>query len=146
MQLFRIFRAKTLALLAFGLIFAAVGYAAASANTIAQTRAGDGQGSLISYMLDTTTSPNAPTGLHVTLDGNGDPANILKVRFTLLNSGGATLPQTVRAAFLASNGTTMLGSWYSNCADQGGGTWECQPSGTLARVQTGMRLRVVAIQ
>ena len=141
----RIFSLRSLAVLALPLLLAAAGYAMAAANTIPPTRAGDGQGSLTSYTLDTATAPNTTTSLHVSLETNGDPTKILKVRFTIVVGGGVAVPQTVRAAFLTSGGA-QIGSWYSTCTNLSGTTWECATSGTPARVQTGIRLRVVAAQ
>jgi hypothetical protein len=145
MRASRIFSLRSLGVLAFSLFLAAAGYAMAAANTIPQTRAGDGQGSITSYTLDTATPPNTTTSLHVSLETNGDPTKILKVRFTLIVSGGAAVPQTVRAAFLTSGGS-LIGSWYSTCTNLSGTTWECTTSGAPAYVQTGIQLRVVAAQ
>ena len=138
MRLLHMFRAKTFVLLACGLVFAAIGYAAASANTVAKTNAGDGQGPIVSYTLDSTS-------IQITPDKDNDPASILKVRFTLTASAGVQLPKTVKASFLASGGA-MLGSWYGPCVNLSGTTWECSPSGATARVQAGIRLRVIAAQ
>ena len=145
MRISRIFSLKSLAVLAFPLFLAAVGYTLAAANTVPQTRGGDGGGSVTTYTLDTTTPPNATTSLHTSLETNGDPTKILKVRFTIAVSGGAAAPQTVSAAFLTSGGS-QIGSWYSTCTNLSGTTWECTPSGAPAHVQNGIQLRVVAAQ
>jgi hypothetical protein len=135
---FHIVRARTVALLAFGLIFAAIGYAAASANTVATSKAGDGGGAVTSYVLD-------PTSIQVTLDTDNDPAVILKVRFTIASSGGVPAPQTVKAGFLSSGGA-LLGNWYGTCTIISGTTWECLPGGANARAENGIRLRVIAVR
>jgi hypothetical protein len=127
-----------IALLAFGLVFAAIGYAAASANTVAISKVGDGQGALASYTLN-------PTSIQVTLDKDNDPALILRVRFTITSGGGVPAPQTVKAGFLSSGGA-LLGNWYSACTNISGTTWECLPGGANARVENGIRLRVIAVQ
>jgi hypothetical protein len=145
MRISRIFSLKSLAVLAFPLLLAAVGYSMAAANTVSQTRGGDGGGSVTTYTLDTTTAPNTTTSLHTSLETNGDPTKILKVRFTINVGGGAAAPQTVSAAFLTSGGT-LIGSWYSACTNLSGTTWVCTPSGAPAQVQNGIRLRVVAAQ
>jgi hypothetical protein len=134
----RIFRARTAALLAFGLIFAAIGYAAASANAVATSSAGDGRGAITSYTLDTTS-------IQVTLDKDNDPTLILKVRFAITPAGSLPAPKTVKAGFLGGGGA-LLGGWYGACTNIGGTTWECLPSGTAARVETGIQLRVIAAQ
>jgi hypothetical protein len=133
----QIFRAKTVALLAFGLVFAAIGYAAASANSVPTSNAGDGRGAVTSYTLDATS-------VQVTLDKDNDPTLILKVRFTIA-AGGLPAPKTVRAGFLGSSGAP-LGNWYSACTNVSGTTWECLPGGASARVVNGMQLRVIAAQ
>jgi hypothetical protein len=133
-----IFRAKTVMLLAFGLIFAAIGYAAASANTVPTSNAGYGRGAVTSYTLEATS-------VQVTLDKENDPAVILKVRFTIAPAGGLPAPQTVRAGFLSSGGA-LLGNWYGACTNISGTTWECLPGGANARVGNGIQLRVIAVQ
>lgn len=127
------------------LLFATVGYGLAASNTLPKSVAGDGSNTITSYSLDSTTAPNTTTSLHISLETNGDPTKILKVRFTIGVSGGVAAPQSVRAQFLTSSGTA-IGSWYSNCSNISGTTWECNTSGTAAQVQTGIRLRVVAVQ
>lgn len=138
MRLVQMFRARTLVLLVCGLVFAAIGYAAASANTVAKTSAGDGQGPIVSYTLDATS-------ILITPDKDNDPASILKVRFSLSASTGVQLPKTVKASFLTASGA-MLGSWYGPCVNLSGTTWECSPGGATARIQAGIRLRVIAAQ
>ena len=145
MRQFRRLSLKALASLLGALIFAAVGYGMAASNTLTSSRAGDGAGVIASYTLDSTTAPNTTTSLHVSLETNGDPKKILKVRFTIGVVGGAASPQTVSAQFLSSAGTP-IGSWYSSCSNIGGNTWECTTSGTAAQIQHGIQLRVVAAQ
>lgn len=134
----RIFRARTFTLLACALVFAAIGYAAASANAVVTSKAGDGRAVVTNYTLDATS-------IQVTLDKLNDPTLILKVRFTITPNSGAAAAQTVKAGFLTSSGT-MTGGWYGVCTNISGTTWECQPSGTAARVGTGIQLRVIAAQ
>ena len=141
----RLFKLQWLVVLAGVLIFGAVGYGMAASNTLPSSRAGDGVGAISSYTLDTTTAPNTTTSLHVSLETNGDPTKILKVRFTISVSGGAAVPQTVSAQFRSSAGSP-IGSWYSACTNITGTTWECTTSGTPAYVQNGIQLRVVAAQ
>jgi hypothetical protein len=141
----RQFSLRTLAALLGALIFAAVGYAMAASNILPGSRAGDGAGAISSYTLDTTTGPNTTTSLHISLETNGDPRKILKVRFTIGVVAGTAAPQTVSAQFRTSTGTP-IGSWYSSCTNITGTTWECTTSGTAAQVQNGIQLRVVAAQ
>jgi hypothetical protein len=141
----RLFNLRSLVALAGALIFAAVGYGMAASNTLPSSRAGDGASAITSYTLDTTTAPNTTTSLHVSLETNGDPTKILTVRFTIGVGGGAAPPQTVRAQFQSSTGSP-IGSWYSDCTNIAGTTWECTTSGTPAQVQNGIQLRVVAAQ
>src|SRR5688572_30809232 len=103
MRQFRRFSLKALAALLGALIFAAVGYGMAASNTLPSTHAGDGAGAITSYTLDSTTPPNTTTSLHISLETNGDPRKILKVRFTI-GVAGTAAPQTVRAQFLSSTG------------------------------------------
>jgi hypothetical protein len=140
-----LFSLRFLALLVGALIFAAVSYGFAAGNTLPGSAAGDGTGAITNYTLDTTTPPNTTTSLHISLETNGDPTKILKVRFTINVSGGASAPQTVTAVFLTSGGG-QIGSWYSTCTNISGLTWECTPGGTPAHVQTGIQLRVIAAQ
>jgi hypothetical protein len=142
---FRIFRLSSLIVFASALIFAAVGYGFAASNTLPSGAAGDGAGTIASYTLDTVTAPNTTTSLHVSLETNGNPTKILKVRFTINAGPGIAPPQTVSALFLTSAGSP-IGSWYSACANLSGTTWECTPSGAPAYVQTGIQLRVVGAQ
>ena len=145
MRQFRLFSLRSLAALLGALIFAAVGYGMAASNTLPSSVAGDGAGAITSYTLDSITAPNTTTSLHISLETNGDPRKILKVRFTIGVVAGTAAPQTVRAQFLSSTGTA-IGSWYSSCANITGTTWECTTSGTAAQVQNGIQLRVVAAQ
>jgi hypothetical protein len=145
MRQLRSFGLRSLVALAGVLIFAAVGYGMAASNTLPGSVAGDGAGAITSFTLDSTTAPNTTTSLHVSLETNGDPRKILKVRFTIGVSGGIAAPQTVSAQFRSSTGTP-IGSWYSTCTNITGATWECTTSGTSAQVQDGIQLRVVAAQ
>ena len=145
MRQLRLLSLRSLVALAGALIFAAIGYGMAASNTLPSGAAGDGAGAITSYSLDTTTAPNTTTSLHVSLETNGDPRKILKVRFTIGVGAGAAAPQTVSAQFRSSAGSP-LGSWYSACANITGTTWECTTSGTPAQVQNGIQLRVVAAQ
>jgi hypothetical protein len=141
----RVIQLRWLITLAGALIFATVGYGMAASNTLPSGPAGDGAGGISSYTLDTTTAPNTTTSLHVGLETNGDPTKIVKVRFTINLGASIAAPRTVSAQFVSSGGSP-IGSWYSACTNTTGTTWECTTSGTLARVQTGIRLRVVAAQ
>ena len=140
-----LFNLRSLVALAGALIFAAVGYGMAASNTLPSSRAGDGTGAISSYTLDTTTAPNMTTSLHVSLETDGDPTKILKVRFTIGVGAGVAAPQTVSAQFRSSAGSP-IGSWYSACTNITGTTWECTTSGTPAQLQNGIQLRVVAAQ
>jgi hypothetical protein len=141
----RIFSLRSLVVLAGALVFAAVSYGFSASNSLPGSRAGDGAAAIAGYALDTTTAPNTTTSLHLSLETDGDPTKILKVRFTINVSGGAAPPQTVSAVFLTSGGS-QIGGWYSACTNISGTTWTCSPSGAPAYVQSGIQLRVVAAQ
>jgi hypothetical protein len=127
------------------LLGSAVAYAFAATNTVSSSGAGDGATAIASDTLDTTTAPNTTTSLHVSLETNGDPTKIVKVRFTVIPAAGAAAPGKVSALFLTSAGNP-IGSWYNVCANLSGTTWECTPGGAPAYVQSGIKLRVVAAQ
>jgi hypothetical protein len=145
MRRLRLFKIRSLVALAGALIFGAIGYGMAASNTLPSSRSGDGASAITSYTLDTTTAPNTTTSLHISLETNGDPTKILKVRFTIGVGAGVAAPQTVSAQFRSSAGSP-IGSWYSTCTNITGTTWECTTSGTPAQVQNGIQLRVVAAQ
>jgi hypothetical protein len=136
---------RLLAMFTLLLIGSGVAYALAASNTIGSSGAGDGARSIVNDTLDITTPPNTTTSLHVSLETNGDPTKILKVRFTVNVGAGAAAPRTVSALFLTAGGAPT-GSWYNVCTNLTGTTWECKPSGTPAHVQNGIQLRVVAAQ
>lgn len=145
MRRWRLFSFRTIVVFAGALLCAAAGYGFAAGNTLSASRAGDGAQPITSYVLDTTTAPNTTTSLHVSLQTNGDPTRIVKVRFTIVVPGGAAPPQSVRTQFLTA-ANAPIGGWYSACGNIGGNTWECLPGGTPANVQIGIKLRVVAAQ
>lgn len=98
----------------------AAAYAFAASNTVPDTKAGDGSGTVSGYTV---------TGVVYTLNGT-DPSTLDSVSFDL----GAAATQ-VQAQLVAS------GSWYT-CTLDTGTVWECDTTGLT--VSTIDQLRVVA--
>lgn len=119
MFLARAFKVLLIALVAF--VFAGVATAFAAANTVPDTYAGDGSGTISGY-----TVSNIQYNLNAT-----NPGNIDSVSFTL-----DAAASTVRIQL---NGAT----WYS-CSNTGGNNWSCTTTGET--VLNATALRVVATQ
>ena len=112
------FRPRTFAVLVLVLILAAAVYAFAAANTVSDSYAGDGLGTISGYNI---------TGVHYTLNGT-NPANISTVAFTI-SPASAT---QIYVSF--DNGT----SWDS-CTNTGGSV-SCSLSGVTAAGATSLRV------
>jgi hypothetical protein len=122
----RIVSLRGLGTLILVLILAAGVYAFAAANTVPESGAGDGSGTISGYTISAISyALNATT-----------PTNIDSVSFTITPTGGASAPTTVYAQL---NGG---GSWYS--CSLAAGTWSCALSGQT--VLAASNLRVVAAQ
>ena len=102
-------------------IIAAVGYAFAAANTVPDTKAGDGQGTVSGYTI---------TAVVYNLNA-ADPSTLDSVGF---DTGAAAAQVQVQLV-------ATTGSWYS-CALDTGTTWTCNTTGL--DVSTIDQLRVVA--
>ena len=122
----RILSLRGLGTLILVLILAAAVYAFAAANTVPESGAGDGNGTISGYTIATIRY-----GLNATT-----PTNIDTVSFTITPTGGASAPTTVVVQL---NGA---GSWYT-CA-LAAGTWSCPLTGQTVLAATS--LRVVAAQ
>jgi hypothetical protein len=121
MFLTRAFKVLVIALVAF--VFAGVATAFAAANTVPDSYAGDGSGTISGY-----TVSNIQYHLNAT-----DPASIDSVSFTLSASAG-----TVKIKLVAAGST-----WY-DCTNTSGNNWSCTTTG--ATVLSADQLRVIATQ
>jgi len=102
-------------------ILAGTAYAFAASNTVPDTKAGDGQGTVSGYTI---------TAVAYTLNAT-DPSSLDKVTFDV---GAAAV--TVKAQLVATTGT-----WYA-CTKGTGTTWSCDTTGlTVSSID---QLRVVA--
>lgn len=102
-------------------ILAGTAYAFAAANTVPDTKAGDGQGTVSGYTV---------TSVAYTLNAT-DPSTLDKVTFDV---GAAAV--TVKAQLVATTG-----DWYV-CVKGTGTTWSCDTTGLT--VKSIDQLRVVA--
>jgi hypothetical protein len=126
-------------LLAVAVMAAAYGFAAT--NTVPDTRAGDGAGTISGYKV---------CHVEYTLD-SANPQNLSRVEFTLHDtgatcpaspSGSTVLASTVRLRLVSPGGT-----WYTcsnGDSDSDGRNWECTTTGQ--GVQPANELRVVAVE
>ena len=123
MFLTRAFKVLVIALVAF--VFAGVATAFAAANTVPDSYAGDGSGTISGY-----TVSNIQYHLNAT-----DPASIDSVSFTLDASAS-----TVKIKLVA----VAAGSTWYNCTNTSGNNWSCTTTG--ATVLSADQLRVIATQ
>jgi hypothetical protein len=121
------FYTRLLPVMIIVLILAAASYAFADANTVENSGAGDGQGTISGYNI---------TAIRYTLNTT-TPTDVDSVQFTVTPLGGASAPTTVKVQL---NGA---GSWFS-CSNTSGTTWSCTLTGVTAAGATD--LRVVAAQ
>ena len=121
MFLTRAFKVLVIALVAF--VFAGVATAFAASNTVPDSYAGDGSGTISGY-----TVSNIQYHLNAT-----DSGNIDSVSFTLSASAG-----TVKIKLVAAGST-----WY-DCTNTSGNNWSCTTTG--ATVLSADQLRVIATQ
>jgi hypothetical protein len=114
-------RPRTIGLVLLALILAAAVYGFAAANTVPDTYAGDGSGTILGYTV---------TNVAYTLNNDGNPGDIDSVAFTLSAPAGV-------AYISFDNGTT-----WSNCTISGGTSVTC---GSLNQsVAAAASLRIVA--
>ncbi len=106
----RIFSIKNLLLLIPTLIVAASVYAFAAANTVPESGAGDGSGTISGY-----------TASNITYDTNddGNPSTLDEVTFDLAATAGAGTPTEVFVEVVSGSD-----NWFS-CANSAGSTWNC---------------------
>lgn len=116
---------RLLPLAALGIVaMAVVGYA--NSNTVPDSHAGDGFGSVSGYTID---------NIHYTLDGT-NPANTTSVSFTV----DTAIPITGTTRLSFDNGSTWLAA---NACSSSGTTVTCTAAVTVLSLQN---LRVVAAQ
>jgi len=108
------------------LILAAAAFAFAAANTVPNSGAGDGSGTISGYTV---------ASIHYNLNTT-TPSNVDSVQFTLTPAAGVGAPTDVSVQM---NGG---GSWFA--CSVAAGTWTCNLTGITALNAT--QLRVVAAQ
>ena len=126
----RIFRPRNIAVVVIVLFIAAITYAFAAANTVPESGAGDGSGTISGYTITNVT--------YDTMNGDTDPSTLDTVTFDIAPTGSASAPTEVSVKLVSSSTT-----WFS-CTNTSGTTWSCTITGvnTLAADE----LRVVAAQ
>jgi hypothetical protein len=108
------------------LVLAAAIYGFAAANTVPESGAGDGSGTISGYTISNISyALNAAT-----------PSNIDSVSFDVTPTAGAGAASTV---YVQLNGAT-----WDSCANTGGNTWSCNLTGVTALAAA--NLRVVAAE
>ena len=115
-------RGRLVASLALVVMLAFAAYAFTAANTVPDTKAGDGSGTISGY-----TVTNVAYQLEAT-----NPANLESVSFTLDATAG-----TVRAKVVAASTT------YTACTNTGANNWSCDFA-TTPTVLSADQLRVIA--
>ena len=115
-------RGRLVASPALVVMLAFAAYAFTAANTVPDTKAGDGNGTISGY-----TVSNVAYQLEA-----ANPANLESVSFTLDDTAG-----TVKAKVVASSTT------YTDCTNMGGNDWSCD-FGTNPTVLSADQLRVIA--
>jgi hypothetical protein len=121
-------RLRTLAMIALLLVLSAAAYGFAAANTVPNSGAGDGSGTITGYVI---------TDVRYTLNAT-NPANIDSVSFTVTPGGTAAAPTSVKAKLVSTSST------YSSCTNTAGTTWSCAVTGVTALAAD--ELRVIAAQ
>ena len=121
-------RMHALIVLALALIAAVAIYGLAASNTVPDSGAGDGTGTISGYTIS-----NVAYTLNATT-----PSDIDKVTFTVTPGGSAGAPTVVKAKLVSTSST------YSNCTNTSGTTWECSFTGVT--VAAADELRVIATQ
>jgi hypothetical protein len=124
----RLFRVRSFGIVLLILVLAAAIYGFAAANTVPESGAGDGEGTISGYTI---------SDIQYTLNGT-DPGNIDSVEFDIAATGGASAPTTVTIEFNSS------GSWYSCTVASGHAT--CDTTSPAQDVLSATSLRVVAAQ
>jgi len=119
---------RLLTMLGLLLILSTTAYGFAAANTVPESGAGDGLGTISGYdVTNVTYTLNATT-----------PTNIDKVTFDIDPTAGASAPTTVKAKLVTASST-----WFA-CTNTAGTTWDCTVTGVTATAAD--ELRVVAAQ
>lgn len=114
---------KTIILTALVLVLATTAFAMAAANTVPNTYAGDGAGTISGYTV---------SNIQYTLNAT-NPANIDSVGFTLDAAASVVQVKLVAA-----------GSTYYSCTNPSGFNWTCTTAG--ATVLSADELRVIATE
>jgi hypothetical protein len=123
----KIFSAKALGMLAIATIFAGAVYGFAASNTVDDSDAGEGSGTISGYTV---------TNVAYTLDGT-DPSTLDTVSFDITGTISAADPDIVKVK-LESAGST----WY-DCTIGVSPNWSCSIAGAVA-VSAADELDVVA--
>ncbi len=120
------YRTTTVILLA--LIITAVAYGFAAANTVPESGAGDGAGTISGYDI---------TNIQYSLLGS-DPSKVASVNFDVSPTASAAAASVVEI-------TIDSGATWVNCVDNGGGNWTCSfAAGSEPTALAAASLQVVA--
>lgn len=128
MSIVTFFRPRTIAAVALALIIGSTAYGFAASNTVPNTNAGDGSGTISGY-----TASNVVYVLET-----ADPTKLDTVTFTLTPQNSGTTPTTVKVQLVSG------GTWYD--ADNGGSgnDWTVDPTAGSLNVSAVNTLHVVA--
>jgi hypothetical protein len=124
-----IFRVRFLAVVAIVVLAMSVGFGFAAQNTIEDSSAGDGQGTISGYDV---------ASVQYTLNST-NPQNIDNVKFNI--SGGAGKPATVKAKLVASSS-----DWFNCTTSSTSAPYAYTCTTTGVTVLAADQLRVVAAQ
>ena len=126
--MFHFTQAKSIAVILLILVAAAAMYGFAAANTVPDSGAGDGAGTISGYTISSIT---------YTLNSS-NPRNIDSVEFDISSDGGLGDPATVKVELEGGTGT-----WY-DCAIAAGHV-TCDTTTPAQDVEGATSLRVVAV-
>ncbi|RME88278.1 MAG: hypothetical protein D6770_07390 [Anaerolineae bacterium] len=126
--MYRFFSYRTTTIVLVALILTAVIYGFAAANTVPESGAGDGSGTISGYTISNISYTLLST----------DPGKISAVSFTVTPTAGAGAANTVMAA---------IDTTWATCSNTGGSNWTCSFSaGSEPSVSAASTLRVVATE
>jgi hypothetical protein len=129
-------RGRFILIAALALVLATAAYGFAAANTVPNTNAGDGTG---------TVSGFDASNINYTMDAT-DPSLIASVAFDLSPAGTTNpAPATtkIEVQFLDASQATV-GSLYATCNVTSGNGWSCTPLSTKAATAGVVTLRISA--
>jgi hypothetical protein len=132
----RFFSVRSFLVLALALILSVATYGFAANNTVGDSSAGDGTGTVSGYTVTVVSYQLNAT----------NPSEIDGVTVSIPVSGTQVAPKTVAVQFqdASTASPTPLGGWYSCTAATA--TYNCTASGAKATVKPTAQLRVVAAQ